>query len=246
MSQNPPATGNGAGRKRRAAPHAERPPGRSAGARRGARAARRPAAPARSADRASASHPGQLRPSLRRASRGARRRDEAGADRGLRGRDLLRAFRCGEGRRDAAAAGHRARCDSLSCAMAGADNLLADLPGKLGAGRARGARAVHGRVRSRAGLRGRPCAGDARRTADKRRRRGAQERARACAQAAGRFRRLSRGGRLHAARRLPRRASARAKTSSRRVDDAGLRGLGGAGFPTGRKWTLVRAEPARA
>jgi len=28
------------------------------------------------------------------------------------------------------------------------------------------------------------------------------------------------------------------------VDDAGLRGLGGAGFPTGRKWTLVRQAPA--
>ncbi|MCZ7660279.1 MAG: NAD(P)H-dependent oxidoreductase subunit E [Xanthobacteraceae bacterium] len=28
------------------------------------------------------------------------------------------------------------------------------------------------------------------------------------------------------------------------VDAAGLRGLGGAGFPTGRKWTLVRKEPA--
>jgi NADH:ubiquinone oxidoreductase subunit F (NADH-binding)/NADH:ubiquinone oxidoreductase subunit E len=28
------------------------------------------------------------------------------------------------------------------------------------------------------------------------------------------------------------------------VDAAGLRGLGGAGFPTGRKWTLVRQEPA--
>jgi len=28
------------------------------------------------------------------------------------------------------------------------------------------------------------------------------------------------------------------------VSDAGLRGMGGAGFPTGRKWSLVRAEPA--
>jgi formate dehydrogenase len=28
------------------------------------------------------------------------------------------------------------------------------------------------------------------------------------------------------------------------MSDSGLRGLGGAGFPTGRKWTLVRAEPA--
>jgi len=28
------------------------------------------------------------------------------------------------------------------------------------------------------------------------------------------------------------------------ISDAGLRGLGGAGFPTGRKWELVRKEPA--
>jgi len=27
------------------------------------------------------------------------------------------------------------------------------------------------------------------------------------------------------------------------LDDSGLRGLGGAGFPSGRKWTFVRAEP---
>jgi formate dehydrogenase len=51
-------------------------------------------------------------------------------------------------------------CDSLSCAMAGSERLLAELP-KI-AERARGARALHGRLRSRAGRRRRPCAGDAR------------------------------------------------------------------------------------
>ena len=97
-----------AARRPQAAPHPQGPPDRSAALEARSRAARRPLAPARSADRASASDPGQLRPPLRRASRRARGRDEAAHDRGLRGRDLLRAFRRGEGRRDAAAAGHRA------------------------------------------------------------------------------------------------------------------------------------------
>ena len=47
-------------------------------------------------------------------------------------------------------------CDSLSCAMAGAEKLMKELPGKLGRERARRARALHGRLRSCAGLRGRP------------------------------------------------------------------------------------------
>ncbi len=34
-----------------------------------------------------------------------------------------------------------------------------------------------------------------------------------------------------------------AETVIETLSDSGLRGLGGAGFPTGRKWSLVRAEP---
>ncbi len=108
----PPQTLPPAERGDRPAPAAanpEGPPGRSAGGRGHRGAADRPLAPPRPSDRASASDPGPIRPSLERASRGAGGRDEAGADRGLRGRDLLRPFRRGEGRRDAAAAGDGAR-----------------------------------------------------------------------------------------------------------------------------------------
>ena len=186
----------------RRAEDAEGPPDRSGGARRGARAARRPAAPARPADRAPASDPGPLRPSLGRASRGARRRDEAGADRGLRGRDLLRAFRCREGRRGPAAAGHGARVRFTLLRDGRRGAFAREPPGKARARRARRARAVHGRVRPRAGLRGRPRAGDAGGRGEHGRGR-AEKRARPCAPAADRFRRVSRAGRLQAARRVP-------------------------------------------
>ena len=77
-------------------------------------------------------------------------------DRGLRGRDLLRAFRRGEGRRDAAAAGHGAGVRLAVLRDARRRASAARSSGKLGRERARRARALHGRLRSRAGLRGRP------------------------------------------------------------------------------------------
>ena len=51
-------------------------------------------------------------------------------------------------------------CDSLSCAMAGAERLLERSAEAARPRCARRARALHGRVRSRAGLCRRPCAGD--------------------------------------------------------------------------------------
>ena len=134
-------------------------------------------------------------------------------------------------------------CDSLSCALAGAERLLAELPKKLGRECARGARAVHGRLRPRAGLRRRPCAGDAGRRGEGCCRRGE---ARACAclsDADTAFDAYVRGGGYE----LLKACIGGTRTRDdiiKAVSDAGLRGLGGAGFPTGRKWSLVRAEPA--
>ena len=134
-------------------------------------------------------------------------------------------------------------CDSLSCAMAGAEHLLRDLPGKLG----RDVRVVRA-----------PCMG-------------ACDRAPVCA--VGHVQMMQATTDSVAAAAAPRtrtRMPTRRRTIStpivraggysllraclagtrtrddiiKAVSDAGLRGLGGAGFPTGRKWTLVRAEPA--
>ena len=50
--------------------------------------------------------------------------------------------------------------------------------------------------------------------------------------------------RLRARCRLRRRASSTRADVIAMMEDSGLRGLGGAGFPAGRKWKLVAAEPA--
>src|SRR3954471_10113837 len=129
-------------------------------------------------------------------------------------------------------------CDSLSCAMAGAEKLLADLPAKLGPG----VRVVRA-----------PCMG-------------ACDRAPVCAVGHVQVMKADQASVSEASRKSahahPHKPQIDFATyqeqggykllgecvSGKRtreeiikgVDDAGLRGLGGAGFPTGRKWTLVR------
>jgi formate dehydrogenase beta subunit len=133
-------------------------------------------------------------------------------------------------------------CDSLSCAMAGAQDLLRELPLKLG----RDVRVIRA-----------PCMG-------------ACDRAPVCtvghaqvmhasAESVAAAIALGAHARPHACEntfdvyvrdggyRLLRACHAGERTREemiKAVSDAGLRGLGGAGFPTGRKWALVRAEPA--
>src|SRR6516165_7077869 len=133
-------------------------------------------------------------------------------------------------------------CDSLSCAMAGAEHLLRDLPSRLGqdvrvvrapcmgacdrapvcaVGHVQVMNATEESVRAAAQAKPHahifptPCPFDAYVAA------GGYDLLKAC---------LS-GSRTR-------------DEITKIVSDAGLRGLGGAGFPTGRKWTLVRAEPA--
>jgi NADH:ubiquinone oxidoreductase subunit F (NADH-binding)/NADH:ubiquinone oxidoreductase subunit E len=133
-------------------------------------------------------------------------------------------------------------CDSLSCAMAGAEKLLATLPGKLG----KDVRVVRA-----------PCMG-------------ACDRAPVCAvghvqtfnatpdkvaasvKAKPHAHAYKPGADFAAYQKAGGYTLLKDCLSEKRtrddlikvVSDAGLRGLGGAGFPTGRKWSLVCAEPA--
>jgi formate dehydrogenase len=133
-------------------------------------------------------------------------------------------------------------CDSLSCAMAGAEHLLGELSQRLG----RDVRVVRA-----------PCMG-------------ACDRAPVCAVGHAQVMKattdsvaaaVGHGTHVHAyptpndldaymsgvGYALLKSCLSGARTRDdiiKTVSDAGLRGLGGAGFPTGRKWSLVRAEPA--
>jgi formate dehydrogenase len=133
-------------------------------------------------------------------------------------------------------------CDSLSCAMAGAEHLLRDLPSRFG----RDVRVVRA-----------PCMG-------------ACDRAPVCAVGHAQVMRASvpavaeavasrshphayptsaafdayRGAGGYAVLAACTSGSRTREDIIKLVSDAGLRGLGGAGFPTGRKWSLVRGEPA--
>jgi formate dehydrogenase beta subunit len=133
-------------------------------------------------------------------------------------------------------------CDSLSCALAGSERLLAELLGKLG----KGVRVVRA-----------PCMG-------------ACDRAPVCAVGHVQVMAADMAKVTAAAKKPPHAHSYPTPTAFdayvkgggyellqaclagkrtrddliKIVSDAGLRGLGGAGFPTGRKWSLVRSEPA--
>ena len=133
-------------------------------------------------------------------------------------------------------------CDSLSCAMAGAEHLLRTLPNRLGAD----VRVVRA-----------PCVGACDRApvcaVGHVQVMGATVESVAAAAAQGAhahayptpndFERYTRAGGYAMLKACVKGTRTR-DDIIKVVSDAGLRGLGGAGFPTGRKWTLVRAEPA--
>jgi NADH:ubiquinone oxidoreductase subunit F (NADH-binding)/NADH:ubiquinone oxidoreductase subunit E len=133
-------------------------------------------------------------------------------------------------------------CDSLSCAMAGAEKLLAALPAKLGPN-VRVLRAPcmgacdHAPVAAVGHVQTNNATPDKVAAAVK-----AKPHAHACKPGIDFAAYRQNGGYA-----LLTDCLARRRTPDELIKiamDASVRGLGGAGFPTGRKWSLVRAEPA--
>jgi formate dehydrogenase len=133
-------------------------------------------------------------------------------------------------------------CDSLSCELAGAKDLLARLPGRLG----RDVRVIPAPCIGRCETAPNAVVGQnpvPQATAEKVSRLVA---ARATRHVPGKYityREYRKGGgyKLLADCLAGRRGYQDLITI---MEDSGLRGLGGAGFPAGRKWKIVRAEPA--
>ena len=133
-------------------------------------------------------------------------------------------------------------CDSIACQLAGAERLLTELNAGRPARRARAAGALHGAMRQRAGGAG-----------------GAQRHP-ACHRPSQCCKRPSSGS-CRRRRRTISILTAIGTTGGYRLwqrcqsgdcaveevvqalDEAGLKGLGGAGFPAGRKWQIVRNYP---
>ncbi len=133
-------------------------------------------------------------------------------------------------------------CDTLSCAMAGAQRLLDELPGLLGADvRVIPAPCIGRCAEAPAVCVGQNAFGHASGDSVKQALAAGQVRAPALRPLAYPDYRAQGGYRIwaecvHGARDM--------ESVIKTLEDAGLRGLGGAGFPAGRKWRIVRAEPA--